>query len=186
LASGVTENLALILLDMAVGYRWQPGGFGYDMVARVRRLKDAAHAAGVPVIHVHSLRRPTDNVGNSNMMAGGAGLAVIPELQPVDQDVQIYKRYLSGFSHNDLDYTLRTMGVQSVLIAGASTDNTVLWTAADAHQFRYNVTVVEDCTMVHREEEPPGAQEGAIRIMRNVLRAEILSLDETIAKYLTP
>jgi nicotinamidase-related amidase len=178
---------AVIILDMAKGYGWQPGGFGYDMVARVRRLKDAAHAARAPVIHVHSMRRPTDNVGNADRMGPSSeGIEVIPELLPIDQDVMIYKRYLSGFSHNDLDYTLRTMGVDRVLIAGASTDNTVLWTAADAFQFRYQVTVVEDCTMVHREQEPPGAQEGALRIVRNVLHSEVISLDEAIAKYLQP
>ena len=39
-------DIAVIILDMAKGYGWAPGAFGYDMVARVRRLKDAAHAAG--------------------------------------------------------------------------------------------------------------------------------------------
>jgi nicotinamidase-related amidase len=180
------SKTAVIILDMARGYGWQPGTFGYDMVARVRRLKDAAYASGAQVVHVNSMRRPTDNLPeHSSMMAGTEGIEVIPELQPIDRDIVIYKRFLSGFSHNDLDYTLRTMGCETVLISGASTDNTVLWTSADAHQNRYKVVVVEDCTMVHREKEPPGAQEGAIRIMRNVLKAEILSLDEAIKKYLS-
>ena len=178
---------AVIILDMAKGYGWEPGSFGYEMVARVRRLKDAAHAANAQVIHVHSMRRPTDHLAEgSRMMVGSEGLEVIPELQPIERDIMIYKRYLSGFSHNDLDYTLRTMGCDSVLIAGASTDNTVLWTAADAFQNRYRVTVVEDCTMVHREQEPPGAQECALRIIRNVLHSEVISLDLTIQRYLTP
>jgi len=45
---------------------------------------------------------------------------------------------------------------------------------------------VEDCTMVHREQEPPGAQEGALRIIRGVLHSEVISLDEAIRKYLPP
>ena len=175
----------VIILDMAKGYGWKPGSFGYDMVARVRKLKDAAHAADVPVIHVNSMRRPTDNLeGGSSMMAGSEGIEVIPELQPIDRDIIIYKRSLSGFSHNDLDYTLRTMGCDRVIIAGASTDNTVLWTSADAHQYRYKVVVVEDCTMVHREAEPPGAKECALRIIKSVLKGEVISLDEAISKYL--
>ena len=56
------EKPAVVILDMAKGYGWAPGGFGYDMVARVRRLMDAAHTAGVQVVHVTSLRRPTDNL----------------------------------------------------------------------------------------------------------------------------
>ena len=70
-----------------------------------------------------------------------------------------------------------------VLIAGASTDNTVLCTSADAHQNWYKVVVVEDCTMVHRERELPGAKEGALRIIKSVLKGEVISLDEVISKY---
>ncbi len=177
-------NTAVIILDMAKGYGWEPGSFGYEMVANVRKLKDAAYAAGAQVIHVNSMRRPTDNLGNPRMMVGTDAVDVIPELQPVDRDILIYKRYLSGFSHNDLDYTLRTMGADTVVIAGASTDNTVLWTAADAHQYRYKVVIVEDCTIVHREQEPPGAKEGALRIVRGVLKGEVLPLDEVVSRYL--
>jgi len=175
----------VIILDMAKGYGWAPGSFGYEMVARVRRLKDAARAAGVQVIHVHSMRRPTDNLGEGGrMLPGSSDLEVIPELQPTDGDIMIYKRYLSGFSHNDLDYTLRTMGCDMVIIAGASTDNTVLWTAADAFQNRYRVVVVDDCSMVHRQNEAPGAHEGALRIVRNVLHSEVLPIDEVISRYI--
>ena len=132
-------KVAVIILDMAKGYGWLPGSYGYEMVAHVKRLKDAAYAAGAQVLHVNSMRRATDGLPNPRMLPGTDAVDVIPELQPVDRDILIYKRYLSGFSHNDLDYTLRVMGIDTVVIAGASTDNTVLWTAADAHQFRYDV-----------------------------------------------
>ena len=185
MADQTPKKPVVIILDMANGYGWKPGSFGYDMVARVRQLKDAAYAAKVQVIHVNSMRRPTDNLpGQSSMMVGSDNLNVIPELQPISKDILIYKRFLSGFSHNDLDYTLRTMGCDTVLIAGASTDNTVLWTAGDAHQYRYRVVIVEDCTMVHREKEPPGAKECALRIIRSVLGGEVLPLHEVAAKYL--
>ena len=181
----IPRKPVVIILDMAKGYGWEPGSFGYDMVANVRKLKDAAYAANIQVIHVNSMRRPTDNLEEGrSMMAGTDDLEVIPELQPVDRDIIIYKRFLSGFSHNDLDYTLRTMGCDMVIIAGASTDNTVLWTSADAHQHRYKVVVVEACTIVHREQEPSGAKEGALRIIRNVLKGKVLPLSEVIAAYL--
>jgi nicotinamidase-related amidase len=180
------QKTAIIILDMAKGYGWKPGSYGYEMVARVRKLKDAAHAAGVQVFHVNSMRRLTDGVPNPSMLAGTENLDVIPELQPVDQDITIYKRYLSGFWANDLDYTLRTMGVEQVIIAGASTDNTVLWTSADATQHHYRVAVINDCTMVHRQADPPEMHTWALTIINRVLKGEILSLDEVIAKYLKP
>jgi nicotinamidase-related amidase len=178
------QKPVLIMLDMAKGYGWQPGSFGYDMVARVRRLKDAAHAAGVQCIHVNSMRRPTDNLpGEQAMMVGTENLEVVPELQPVDKDITIYKRFLSGFSHNDLDYTLRAMGCDMVIIAGASTDNTVLWTSADAHQNRYRLVVVEDCCMTHRPADHPHLHNCALEIIRKVLHGEVLPMDEVIRKY---
>jgi maleamate amidohydrolase len=176
----------VIILDMAKGYGWKPGSYGYEMVARVRRLKDAAHAAGVQMIHVNSMRRPTDGVPNQTMMAGSENLDVIPELQPVDKDLIIYKRYLSGFWANDLDYTLRTMGCDMVIIAGASTDNTVLWTSADAAQHHYRVAVVSDCSMVHRQNDPPEMHDWALAIIRKVLKGEILTLEEATNTYLRP
>ena len=183
----ISGKPVVVILDMAKGYGWKPGSFGYDLVAYVRKLKDAAYAASVQVIHANSMRRPTDHLeGSPRMMAGSEDLDVIPELQPVDKDIIVFKRYLSGFSHNDLDYTLRTLGCDRVIIAGASTDNTVLWTAADAHQYRYRVVVAEDCTIVHREDEPPGAKEGALRIIRNVLKGEVIPLDQVVSKYLRP
>jgi len=185
------EKPAVIILDMAKGYGWEPGSYGYEMVANVRRLKDAAHAAGVQVIHVHSLRRPTDHLPGaeaaSHMMVGTDGLDVIPELLPIDQDIQIYKRYLGGFTHNDLDYTLRCMGVDCVILAGASTDNCVIWTAADAFQLRYKVVVAEDCTMTHSQARTEaGAKEAALMIIRTVLHSEVTPLDTVIDKYLQP
>jgi nicotinamidase-related amidase len=179
-------KLAVIILDMAKGYgdasTYEPG-----LVERIRRLKDRAHEVGVQVIHVHSLRRPTDNVPPPvHMMIGTENLEVLPELAPLaPSDMMIYKRYLSGFFANDLDYTMRCMGIDTILIVGASTDNTVLWTAADAFQLRYKVVVIEDCTQVHRP-DPPEVKQYALRIVRNVLKSEVIPLEEAMVRFLTP
>jgi nicotinamidase-related amidase len=76
------------------------------------------------------------------------------------------------------------MGCDRVIVAGASTDNTVLWTSADAVQNRYALTVVDDCTMVHREGDHPDMHECALQIIRKVLHGEVISLDDVIGKYL--
>ncbi len=71
MADSMPRKPVVIILDMAKGYGWTPGNFGYEMVASVKKLKEAADAAKVQVIHVNSMRRPTDNLrGLSRMMAG--------------------------------------------------------------------------------------------------------------------
>jgi len=175
---------AVIILDMAKGYGWKPGSYGYDMVDRVRALKDAAYDAGVQVLHVNSMRRPSDGLGDVLMGEGKEALDVIEALQPVDKDILVFKRYLSGFSYNDLEYILRNLDIDTVVIAGASTDNTVLWTAADAFQRRFKTAVLDDVTMVHRESEPPEVQTYALRIVKNVLHSDVLSLAEAMPKYI--
>ena len=180
------EKIAVIILDMIHGYGWAPGSYGYEMVANVRKLKDAAYAAGAQVIHVQSMRRVTDNITEKRNYPNTQDIEVIPELQPVDKDILIYKRYLGGFTQNDLDYTMRWIGIDTVILAGASTDNCVLWTAADAHQLHYKVVVADDCTMVHRQNTYEGAKEGALQIIRHILRGDVIPLEEVVGKYLKP
>ncbi len=45
----------VIILDMAKGYGWEPGSFGYGVVAKVRKFKDAAYAANVQMVRVNSI-----------------------------------------------------------------------------------------------------------------------------------
>ena len=39
MADQTPKKAVVIILDMANGYGWKPGSFGYDMVARVRHSK---------------------------------------------------------------------------------------------------------------------------------------------------
>ena len=59
-------------------------------------------------------------------------------------------------------------------------------TSADAFQRRFKVAVLEDVTMVHRQSEPPEVQTYALRIVRNVLHSDVLSLDDATLKYIKP
>jgi nicotinamidase-related amidase len=186
------DTPVVIVLDMAKGYGWLPGSYGYDpMVPNCRRLIDAAHVGGVQVIHVTSARRESDNLPRPSEATirnmSPEGQEVIPELALEGNDIQLYKRFLSGFYANDLEYTLRTLGCDCVILAGASTDNCVLWTAMQAFEFRYKVVVAEDCTIVHGQARTEaGAKEAALTIIRGVLQSEVIPLNEVIKKYLQP
>jgi len=76
---------------------------------------------------------------------GGPGCTVMPQLFDArDLVVDTKKRY-DCFLGTDLDFLLRSHGIDTVLISGVNTNSCVLATAAAANVRDYAVIVVEDC-----------------------------------------
>lgn len=126
-------------------------------------FKDA-RAAGIPIIHLVTTYRDVDeiranpfwrtraedpNATRKNVLrhnlAGSPGCTIMPGLhQPGDMIVNTKKRY-DCFQGTDLDITLRTHGINMLLITGINTNSCVLATACAANVRDYAVVVVEDC-----------------------------------------
>ena len=68
------------------------------------------------------------------------------ELKPQPGDHLITKPRFSAFFDTGLDALLRTLGVDTVVLAGTTTPNCVRSTCYDALSLNYNVAIVEDCT----------------------------------------
>jgi ureidoacrylate peracid hydrolase len=86
---------------------------------------------------------------------GTPGAEVIPELQPRPEDYVIPKHRWSAFVGTHLNILLRGLGIDTVLLAGGSTDLGVLATAYSARDLGYHLIVLRDACQTHR----PGAQE---------------------------
>ena len=56
-------------------------------------------------------------------------------------------------SRLDLDLTLRTLGVDTVLVTGIATPICVLTTALDAVSHDFSAIIVEDCCAAHRPQD---------------------------------
>lgn len=121
-------------------------------------------AAGVPIVHVltqyrdveevlsnpawrariadpHSTRR---NMAQHNL-AGMPGCTVMPALWAEgDLLVDTKKRY-DCFLATDLDFTLRSHGIDTLWVTGVNTNSCVLATSIEASCRDYDVTVVSDC-----------------------------------------
>jgi nicotinamidase-related amidase len=129
------------------------------------RFFEACRAAGVPIVHLLTQYRdaaeisampawlarsrnpdnPRKNVLGHNL-AGMPGVTVMPEVLDAKRDwvVDTKKRY-DCFIGTDLDFLLRTHGINTVLITGVNTNSCVLSTACAACSRDYAVVVVEDC-----------------------------------------
>ncbi|WP_372002274.1 cysteine hydrolase [Tistrella mobilis] len=135
------------------------------IVEGVNRFHAAARAAGVPVIHVRSTLRK----GGVDDIAGipSAWRRVFPlHVGPIpnsdghaiegsrwtefvtavdDRDLVVSgKKRLSAFYPTDLDFLLRNMGVEALILNGCLADCCVLNTAFDGSNMGYRVTVLRD------------------------------------------
>jgi len=88
---------------------------------------------------VHSLR-------------GTQGAEVIDDLEPKSTDMILPKRRFSAFFKTDLDQTLRTLGVDTIVVTGMTTEFCVLMTALDGLCHDFSVIILEDCTASRTKE----------------------------------
>jgi ureidoacrylate peracid hydrolase len=164
---------ALLLFDMLNGHikkddpatqnRYQP------VIAAAASLLHAARARGMMIAYpsanhradnattAHTLRdadsslRPIDPAlppAYKPVVAAGSWEAqVIDELAPAPEDYLIPKYRWSAFYQTYLDLALRTRGVDTVILAGGSTEVGIASTAYSARDMDYNLVIVRDaCT----------------------------------------
>jgi nicotinamidase/pyrazinamidase len=176
----VTMKEALLVIDMLNDFVLEGAPLEVPETRRIipviKKEIDKAHVSDVPVIYVCDTHSPDDpefaRFGwPAHAVKGTPGAEVITELKPSKGDIVIPKSTYSGFYGTALDSTLRQLGVDVVRLTGDVTHICVLFTASDAVLRGYAVTVVEDGVAgIAREDH-----EAAIRIMRSVLGASIIS-----------
>ncbi len=136
-----------------------------DIVAPIDAFHDQVRALGIPIIHVRSVLRRggVDDVNgipsawrrtfplyvgeipnsDAHAIEGSPWTEFVTRVEPQDLIVET-KRRLSAFYPTDLDFLLRNMRVEAVVLDGGFTDCCVLNTAFDASNHNYRVLVAQD------------------------------------------
>ena len=147
---------------------------GIPVVHLLTQYRDAAEIASMPAWLARSRNpdNPRKNVLKHNL-AGMPGVAVMPQvLAASDWVVDTKKRY-DCFVGTDLDFLLRSHGVNTVLVTGVNTNSCVLSTACAACSRDYAVVVIEDCVDTM---DGPALHEAALACIRTafgtVMRAD--------------
>src|ERR1700676_4543335 len=151
-------------LDMAVATMPTTPEVATRIIAANQRLFDWCRSVDIPIVHQVTSYRDADeiranpfwrtraedptatrkNVMRHNII-GGPGCTVMPQLlDPRDFVVNTKKRY-DCFLGTDLDFLLRSHGINTLLITGVNTNSCVLATTTAANVRDYAVIVVEDC-----------------------------------------
>lgn len=77
--------------------------------------------------------------------AGSKEAEIAPELAPAPGDRVIPKNRWNSFHQTNLDLQLRVRGIDTIVIAGGSTDVGIASTVFAARDFDYGVVVISDC-----------------------------------------
>ena len=76
---------------------------------------------------------------------GSRDSEIAPELAPAEGDVVVPKQRWSSFFQTNFDLQLRVRGIDTIVIAGGSTDVGIASTVYAARDLDYGIVVVRDC-----------------------------------------
>lgn len=95
---------------------------------------------------VEITRLPGFVQGHRYAVPGTYGCEIIQELTPLPGEYRIVRNRFSGFMQTELDFVLRRLGVEQLILCGTQYPNCVRSTAFDAICLDYKVTVITDAT----------------------------------------
>jgi nicotinamidase-related amidase len=182
-------------LDMSVATMPTSPECAARVLAANARLMNWCRGAGIPVIHMLTCyrdvaeirsnayfnlaaRKPSDTRRNAMIhnIKGGPGVQVMPEvLDSRDFIVDTKKRY-DCFLATDLDFLLRTHGINTLLITGVNTNSCVLAPTIAASVRDFAAIVVEDCVDTM---DTPDLHTAALACIRTAF-GSVLSTDAII------
>lgn len=128
---------------------------------------------GEPIVSPH-LKALRPFLRRGDFAPGSWGQQLVDELRPADFEVE--KVAYSAFHMSRLDWVLKKLGIEHLLVAGIVTNGGVASTVRDAHVREYEVTVLEDGCATFSAEVHRQAIEG----LRPV--ASIRSVGEVLAE----
>lgn len=126
---------------------------GNVLLPNQQRLQAAAREAGVEVIYttieaytLDGRDRSLDHkISNLFFPKGSWEAKVIDEVRPEPNDIVIPKTASGIFNSTNIEYVLRNLGIEYLIIYGVCTDQCVEGAIRDAADRGFLVTQIEDC-----------------------------------------
>ena len=142
-----------------------------DMLTHTKDLVEAARAAGATIIHSpiqfaagyyeitkHPYGILKGVVDSSAFVKGTWGAEIVGDLTPADGDIVLEgKRGLDAFASTNLDFILRSKGIETVVLSGFLTNCCVESTMRSAYERGYEVITLTDCVAGTSMEEHANA-----------------------------
>ncbi|MGC8660798.1 MAG: cysteine hydrolase family protein [Desulfomonilaceae bacterium] len=152
-------DYALVIVDMIKDNIDLGRGSALDqqsakIIPVINKLSKTFRSSSHPVIFACDSFMTGDFIFNGRMkphaIRGTGGDLPIKELDVQPSDLILAKRRMSAFHKTDLDQTLRTWKVKTVVVCGIMTHVCVLLTALDALQNDFNTIIVTDASACYK------------------------------------
>ena len=174
------KTTALVLIEYQNEFA-SPGGVFHDavkgvmessdMLAHTVEVVEEARQSGITIIHApisftDDFHELTSNpygilkavVENKAFRKGTWGAEIVEPLKPHAEDIMIEgKRGLCAFQSTNLDFILRSKGIQTVALAGFLTNCCVESTMRSAYERGFEVITLKDCTAATSQKEQDAA-----------------------------
>jgi ureidoacrylate peracid hydrolase len=155
-----------------------------EVLPRMRRLQEACRGAGVEVMYttIESLTKDGRDrsldykITGFNVARGSWDGKVVDEIAPGEDEIVLPKSSSSVFVSTNIDYILRNLGVQQLVLSGVLTDQCVESAIRDACDLGYLVTQVTDACATFT----PARQAASINAIRGYCRQ--VTTDQLIAE----
>jgi nicotinamidase/pyrazinamidase len=123
---------------------------GKEIIPNLQRLLKEGRKRGFPVVFACDSFLEGDFIFKGRMkvhsLRGTEGAEVVNDLNPIPADIILPKRRFSAFFKTDLDQTLRTLGVDTIVVTGVTTEVCVLMTLMDGLSHDFSAVLLEDCS----------------------------------------
>jgi ureidoacrylate peracid hydrolase len=155
-----------------------------EVLPRMRRLQEACRGAGIEVMYttIESLTKDGRDrsldykITGFNVPKGSWDGKVVDEIAPDEDEIVLPKSSSSVFVSTHIDYILRNLGVQQLVLSGVLTDQCVESAIRDACDLGYLVTQVTDACATFT----PARQAASINAIKGYCRQ--VTTDQLIAE----
>lgn len=143
------------VLEAAKEDRRSCGEHAWDAVPHIETLFSVARSRQWPVFFTTSALVEGTSEGKDNATFRDhdrrsseqliADYSIDARFPVMPGDTMVYKQRASGFVRTDLEASLRSAGIETVVICGESTSGCVRATAVDAYSLDFHAVIVEEC-----------------------------------------
>ena len=194
------SRTALLLIDMQVDFASPEGALGRNgmditaplaAVKQAELLADAARKAGVACVFVRLITQEQDETqflqewktrrgshGASLCREGTPGAAFVGP-QPKARELVFSKKRYNAFAGTGLDAALRGQGIDTLVVAGLTTECCIDSSVRAAFERDYHVFVVSDATACYE----PGLHQAALKALK-LNCASVITAAEAAAAWI--